>query len=70
MRSTLSMFVRSKGLYFFAFTMFGFGGDIPEPRFAAIPAVESIEDLQAGVSTALKRFRMEDTEAGSSVLIV
>ena len=70
MRSTLSMLARSYGLYFFAFTTLCFGGDIPAPRFPAIPVVQSIEDLQMGVRNAFKRHRWDDMEAGSSLLIV
>ncbi|MCZ6752841.1 MAG: hypothetical protein O7E51_13565 [Acidobacteria bacterium] len=59
-----------QGLCFAVLTTVCFAGEIPAPRFPDIPAVRSAEDLQPGVRTALRRYNMENIEAGASVLLV
>lgn len=70
MRGILLLVAGSKALCLATLAAFCLAGDVPAPRFPDMPEVRSAEELQAGVRTALRRFKMEDIEAGSSVLIV
>lgn len=58
------------GLCLALLSVFCAGSDVPGPRTPKMAAAPSVEELQPGVRTALRRFKMENMEAGSSVLVV